>query len=156
MNHRRFEEELQSSKQITALEALFRAARLANELALVRARTRQKKGLPVRTAHTTLFPHIDLEGTRISTLAERVGVSKQAVSELVEELGEMGIVEKVADPTDGRAKLVVFTKAGRKGILEGLALLRELEADLACQLGKKKMLTLRNLLGELLPLLTPE
>jgi DNA-binding MarR family transcriptional regulator len=149
----RYEKRLHSEKGKTTLEALFRAARLANECALVRVRARQETRTPVRASHTALFPHIDLEGTRISTLAERVGVSKQAVSELVEELDEMGVVERVADPSDGRAKLVVFTKKGRNSILDGLRLLQELEGDLAARVGKRKMLTLRKLLHELIPLL---
>ncbi len=156
MKTSRYEERLQRTKEHTTLEALFRAARLANELALCRARKSQKQGMPVRASHTTLFPHIDLEGTRISTLAERVGISKQAVSELVEDLDEMGVVEKVPDPSDGRAKLVVFTKAGRKGILDGLELLQDVEAELSARLGKRKMLTLRKILHELIPLLSGE
>lgn len=147
------DERLQKSKKATTLEALFRAARLANERAVGRARGRQKQGPKVRAAHTSLFPHIDLYGTRISTLAERVGISKQAVSELVEELDEMGVVERIPDASDGRAKLVVFTKSGRRGILEGLKLLREIEAELAQKIGKRKMLTLRSILHELIPLL---
>ena len=150
MSKTTYEQRLRSEKEKTTLEALFRAARLANELALQLAAKRQGNGVKVRTSHTALFPHIDLTGTRISTLAERVGVSKQAVSELVEELDEMGVVERISDPTDGRAKLVVFTKVGRRGLLDGLALLRELEVDLSEKLGKRKMLTLRKLLHELM------
>lgn len=149
----KYEERLHQTKETTTLEALFRAARLANERALGRARARQTKGPKVRAAHTTLFPHIDLSGTRISVIAERVGISKQAVSELVEELDEMGVVERIPDPSDGRAKLVVFTKAGKKGILEGLELLRQIESELAAQIGKRKLLTLRSILHELIPLL---
>lgn len=153
MPHANEDERLRKSKEKTTLEALFRAARLANERALERARTRQMRGPQVRAAHMSLFPHIDLRGTRISVLAERVGISKQAVSELVEELDEMGVVTRIPDPSDGRAKLVIFTKSGRQGILDGLKLLREIEAELARKIGKRKMLTLRSILHEILPLL---
>lgn len=156
MERKSYELRLRQTKEKSTLEALFRAARLTNEMALARVSKSRKRGIPLRASHTTLFPHIDLEGTRISTLAERIGISKQAVSELVEELDEMGVVEKIRDPSDGRAKLVVFTKLGRMAILDGLELLQDLEADLAACLGRRKMLTLRKILHELIPLLSRE
>lgn len=153
MSHATYEKRLQAAKEKTTLEALFRAARLANEYALSRVREQDGKGKNLRASHTSLLPHIDLEGTRISTLAERAQISKQAVSELVEELDEMGVVVRMPDPSDGRAKLVVFTKEGKKSLLDGLQILREIEADLGARIGKRKMILLRRILHEIIPLL---
>ena len=155
MTRRTFEERFQDKKSQSTLEALFRAARLANERALEELNRRPHKGPAVRPTHTALFPHIDLEGTRISTLADRVGISKQATSELVEELDEMGLVERIPDPTDGRAKLVRYSKEGRKHLLGGLDLLKSVEDQLAGALGKRKMRNLRNTLQDLIELLAP-
>jgi DNA-binding MarR family transcriptional regulator len=97
----------------------------------------------LRRSHTALIPHIDLAGTRITDLAERVGVSKQAVSQLVDDLEALGIVTRSVDPDDARARRVVFTERGRAGLLEGLAVLRALEDELATALGSDTLTQLR-------------
>lgn len=129
-------------------QLLMKAARLFNDraLELVRERSWQE----IRPAHTSLFPHIDLEGTRTTEIARRVGISKQAVGQLVDELEEMGAVERVPDPKDGRAKLVRFAETdGRSVIFHGLAMLGELEADLAEKIGPRRMTALRRVLIDL-------
>ncbi|MBX3212108.1 MAG: MarR family transcriptional regulator [Labilithrix sp.] len=140
-----FAAELEGAKASSTLQLLFKAARLLDERAIERLRRRTR--LPVRAAHTTLLPHIDLEGTRLTELARRLGVSKQAVGQLVDELVAMGLLERVADPADLRAKLVRFTKRGRAGLFEGLAVLRELEVELADGLGAETMRTVHAALG---------
>ena len=59
------------------MQLLFKAARLVNERAIGEVRRRTKQ--PLRVGHTTLFPHVDVDGTRLTDLAARLGVSKQAV-----------------------------------------------------------------------------
>jgi DNA-binding MarR family transcriptional regulator len=132
-----YRRELERHKQAATLEALFRSARLLNELALARLRERTKNPR-IRARHTELLPHVELEGTRLTTLAERLGISKQAAAELVDELEAMGMLERVPDPADGRAKLVRFSRRGRQGLLEGLSLLAELEAELSAKIGARK------------------
>lgn len=142
---------LERAKAGSVLELLFRTARLTNETAI--ARVRNRSGLPLRAAHTTLFPHIDLAGTRLTVLADRLGVSKQAVAPLVDELVSMGVLDKVDDPDDGRARRIVFARGGR-GLLEGLAVLQEVEAELAARVGEARVDALRDTLAELLALVS--
>src|SRR5690348_16870172 len=85
-----FDAELERRKHESTLQLLFKAARLLDEAALARV-AEQRGGLRLRRSHTALFPHIDLAGTRITDLAERLGVSKQAVSQLVDDLEELGV-----------------------------------------------------------------
>lgn len=130
-------------------QVLFKCARLLDEQAL--ARVRDRTGIALRRAHTALFPHIELEGTRLTELARRVGVSKQAVAPLVDEMVEMGVLERIADPEDARAKRIRFAaRRGRSGLLEGLAVLAELERELAAVMGARKLAQLHALLTELL------
>lgn len=134
---------LEQAKHASTLQLLFRAARLLDEEAL--RRVAALPGRPrLRRSHTNLFPHIDLEGTRITDLADRVGVSKQAISQLVDDLEASGVVARVADPDDARAKRVVFTARGRAGLLDGLAVLGALEAELATTIGDRTMAALRS------------
>ncbi len=149
MSKKNFARDLERTKAESTLQLLFKAARLLNERALARARPRND--FPsLRAAHTSLLPHIDLEGTRISELSRRVGISKQAVSQLVDDLEAYGTCVRVPDPKDGRAKLVRFSAAGQRQLLDGLALLRELEAELAREIGQRRMKELNSTLQSLL------
>ena len=134
-------------KDRSVLELLFRTARRTNEVALEELRA--LTGLAIRPAHTALFPHLDLEGTRLTTLAARLGVSKQAAGQLVEELVQMGVLDKVDDPEDGRARRIVFAD-GDIGLRAGLAHLIAFEASLREEVGDRRMNTLRATLTRVL------
>jgi DNA-binding MarR family transcriptional regulator len=142
-------------KQESTLQLLFKCARLLNEQALRRVPREPDQPAP-RPAHTALLPHIELEGTRLTDLAERLGVTKQAANQLVDDLERAGALERVPDPKDGRAKLVRFTERGRQGLLQGLQVLIELERELAAQIGKSRMLELRATLSAILERIDPE
>jgi DNA-binding MarR family transcriptional regulator len=126
-------------KRQSVAQLLFKCARLVNEQAIERVNQRATVSPPLRAAHTALFPHLNAEGVRGADLAKKLGVTKQAVSQLVTELEEWGVVEQIPDPQDGRAKLVRFTKKGEQALLQGLAVLGELEAELSDKIGKRRM-----------------
>jgi DNA-binding MarR family transcriptional regulator len=149
-----FSAELERAKHASWAQLLMRCARLVNERGL--GRVRDRFGVPVRPAHTTLLPHIDLEGTRLVELARRVGTSKQAVGQLVSELEAMEVLTREPDPDDGRAKRVCFTPRGRQSLLEGLAVLGEIEAELQARLGPRRMRALHEGLLALLAVLEPK
>jgi DNA-binding MarR family transcriptional regulator len=131
----------EAKKRANTLQVLLKCARLANEQAI--SRVNERAGAPVfRQALANLLPHIALEGTRMTELAELVGVSKQAVSKLVAEFVDQGMLELAPDPEDGRAKLVRFTPRGVDGIRDGLAVLASVETEIASKVGKKRMLAL--------------
>src|SRR5437764_15461474 len=112
---RRFE----AVRDAATLQLLFKAARLANERAL--ARLASAPGRPaVRAAHTSLFPHLDFEGIRLTDLAARVGVSKQAIGPLIDDLAAFGFVERIDDPSDGRAKRIRFSRLACAALMQGL------------------------------------
>lgn len=135
---------LEEKKAASTIQLLFKAARLLNEHAIGRIQERTKR--PVRAAHTSLLPHIDLEGTRLTVIAKRLGVTKQAAGQLVDELVALGMLERIPDPADARAKLIRFSKRGKQGLFEGLDLLRELEGQLRSQMGESKMVVFHEVL----------
>jgi DNA-binding MarR family transcriptional regulator len=137
----------EEKKRASFGQVLFKSARLLNELAIARLR---EKNPDVRLAHTRLLPHVDFEGTRLTTLAERMGVTKQAAGQLVEELAEQGLLLREADPEDGRAKRVRFTAKGKKALQEGLVLLGTFEGELGAHLGEARMEELKGSLGVVL------
>ena len=66
-----------------------------------------------RIAHVNLTRNLDVEGTRLTELARRASMSKQAMGELVDQCTALGLVDRIADPSDRRARIVRFTPAGR-------------------------------------------
>lgn len=148
-----FRARLAQEKHGSTLQLLFKAARLLDEQAVERI-ARQQGAPSLRRSHMSLLPHIALEGTRITDLAERLGVSKQAASQLVDDLEGFGVVERIADPDDARARRVVFTKRGRAGFFEGLAVLKTIEEELASAIGAQPMAQLRGALLAILERIT--
>lgn len=147
-------EAIEQAKAASTAQLLMRCGRLIDEVAL--GRIRATTGRPWRRAHTGLFPHIDLDGTRLTDIAHRMGVSKQAVAPLVAEMVEWGALERVPDPSDGRARLIRFAKGpdGDHVILDGLRVLAGLEGELAERLGSARWAALHAALSALDPVLT--
>ena len=135
---RRERARFEGEKRANTLQVLLKCARLANERAI--ERVNREAGAPVfRQALANLLPHIAVEGTRLTELAQRVGVSKQAVSKLVAEFVDQGILELTLDPDDGRAKRVRFTSRGIEAIRHGLSVLSAVEAEITEKIGAPSM-----------------
>ncbi|MFE0821344.1 MarR family winged helix-turn-helix transcriptional regulator [Streptomyces sp. NPDC058794] len=66
----------------------------------------------VRPAHGFAFARLAPDGATVTDLAVHLGMTKQAASQLVEELDRKGYVERRPHPADARARLVVLTEAG--------------------------------------------
>lgn len=95
-------------------------------------------------AQAMVFAHLDVDsGTRISELARRIGVSRQAVHRTTNELLALGLVAKVPDPSNRSAKLVTLTAEGREVVAAALASFAEIEAILADRIGAETLAALR-------------
>jgi DNA-binding MarR family transcriptional regulator len=66
-----------------------------------------------RVAHHHVMAHITHDGLRLTDLADKAGITKQAMSELVTDLERLGYLQRSNDPRDGRAKMIGFTDRGR-------------------------------------------
>jgi DNA-binding MarR family transcriptional regulator len=64
--------------------------------------------------HGAVIAYLDDEGTRATELARRSGRHKQVIGRIVDELEELGYVERRPEAGDRRAKLVVPTERGRE------------------------------------------
>lgn len=126
---------------------LLQAQRAFNAQAIRKLRERGHGGLGL--AHTALLPHLDLDGTRITTLAERAGMTKQGMGQLVLDLERQGYVARDVDPADRRATLVRFTEAGWQFLRDAHAVKRALEAEYAAVLGAHRLEALRTALAAL-------
>ena len=66
----------------------------------------------VSAAHIHITRHLELKGTRLTDLAERAGMSKQAMGDLVDQCEAWGLVTREPDARDARARIVRFTPTG--------------------------------------------
>jgi DNA-binding MarR family transcriptional regulator len=63
-------------------------------------------------AHVHITQHVSTQGSRLTELAARAGISKQAMGKLVDQCETWGMVRRQPDTSDARASLVVFTPDG--------------------------------------------
>ncbi len=103
----------------------------------------------LQAAHQSVLSFLSLDGTRLTELATRAGMTKQAMGQLVDEVERLGYVERIPDPSDGRAKIVRFTHKGRLLIKAGTKIGENIQAHYATLIGEEKMARLRELLEEL-------
>jgi DNA-binding MarR family transcriptional regulator len=100
----------------------------------------------LRPAHSTVFFHMEMGGIRLKRLAEKAMMTPQAMGELVDDLERMGFLRRVPDPTDRRAKLIVFTERGSAALETGFAAITDLERRLTQLLGAQRLAELHGTL----------
>lgn len=98
-------------------------------------------------------PHIAVlqfpgpDGVRPGTLAERAGMSKQAMNQLLRSLEGLGYIVRSDTPDGGRARIVRFTKRGRAAYAKIHDILRDIEREWSAELGAKDFTQLKELLS---------
>ena len=111
--------------------------------AVVPLRLAERGHEAVREAHGAVFQFLDEDGTTVSALAERAGMTKQAMAELVAHLEHSGYVQRVPDPEDRRAKLVMLSAKGQEVVTTVRGLVPEMEDRLVAALGRPRWQQLR-------------
>lgn len=107
-------------------------------------------GFPaLRPAQTELLSRIDPGGVRLPDLVAALGLPKQTVGDMVDDLEALRIVERVPDPDHGVIKRVRLGPKGRIWAAEVKRVAQLREVRWTKQLGKSKMRSLRALLEEL-------
>ena len=100
----------------------------------------------IRVTHGCVFGNIEPDGSRLTDLAERAHMTKQSVGEVATELEQRGYLERVPDPSDGRAKIIRLTERGREAQALGLGIIDEIEQEWAERFGAERVAALREAL----------
>jgi DNA-binding MarR family transcriptional regulator len=104
----------------------------------------------IRLVHIALIRNVDENGTRITDIARRAGMTKQATGQLVAEFVELGYIRLVADPDDGRAKIARYTAKGKRLLVAIVASIEQTEAAVSAGIGAAKLDALKATLGRML------
>ena len=89
----------------------------------------------VSAAHVHVTRHLALKGSRLTELAQRAGMSKQAMGDLVDQCEAWGLVTREADPLDARARKVRFTPTGLAWLRAFKEAVAQAEAEFRAEVG---------------------
>lgn len=103
----------------------------------------------VRPAHDLAMRAIEAGADSATTLARRLGVTKQAAAKTIAVLEQRGYVARGEDPHDARRRQLEVTALGLKVLREGESILEELRGRWARRIGPRALRTLEKQLAML-------
>jgi DNA-binding MarR family transcriptional regulator len=101
----------------------------------------------LRLPHMAVLQFPGPDGVRPGMLAERAGMSKQAMNQLLRSLEALGYLARSDAPEEGRARIVDMTKRGRAAYAKMHDILRGIEREWRAELGPKAFAQLKRLLS---------
>ncbi|MFJ4651160.1 MarR family winged helix-turn-helix transcriptional regulator [Nocardia sp. NPDC088792] len=101
----------------------------------------------VRPTHGFAFARMAPNGATVGEIAEHLGVTKQAASQLVDELVKKGYAARNPHPTDSRARLITLTERGWACTRAADAAAARFTEHWAAALGPAAVVELRNALA---------
>lgn len=115
----------------------------------VDARVRERGFTDVRPAHGFAFALISAGGATVVELARHLDITKQAASQMVEELAGKGYVDRRPHPSDARARLIVLTEKGWACTQAADEALAEILGEWSALIGDRRLTALRADLAKL-------
>ena len=100
----------------------------------------------LRVPHMAVLQFPGPDGVRPGTLAERAGMSKQAMNQLLRSLEDLGYIIRSDAPDEARGRIVRLTKRGRAAYAKVHDILRDIERDWNAELGPERFAQLKELL----------
>lgn len=97
----------------------------------------------IRSVHGFMFKYIGPNGATGIELAEHLGITKQAVSKMVDYLEKSGYVMRQTHPTDKRGKIIVLTERGWLVVKAKEKILTEIEGSWIENIGVERMQMLK-------------
>jgi DNA-binding MarR family transcriptional regulator len=92
-------------------------------------------GTPAQAIHRRIINELNAAGFKelrllsSGTLAERAGMSKQAMNQLLRSLEGLGYIVRSDAPDEGGARIIRFTKRGRAAYSKAHDILRDIERE---------------------------
>ena len=99
--------------------------------------------------HQALFLNLGLEGARLTDLAEKASISKQSMGQVVNEVEQLGYIERIPAPSDRRAKIIRFTDRGLDLIKTGTEIGVDIQRRYADYISEERLKLLHEILADL-------
>jgi DNA-binding MarR family transcriptional regulator len=107
----------------------------------------------LRVRHSILLNSLGPEGSRITTLAAELGMTKQAMGELIDDLESNGYLERTSDPDDRRARIIRFTDQGQRALALAFEIMPAIERKYAELVGAERYSSAKKAMADLIDLL---
>lgn len=101
----------------------------------------------LRLPHIAVLQFPGPDGVSPGTLADRAGMSKQAMNQLLRSLEALGYIVRSDAPDERRMRMVRYTKRGRAADAKIHDILRDIEHEWSAELGSKRFAQLKELLS---------
>jgi len=121
------------NRAVNLRQRLLRASRYVN-VAIVKS-LHQRGFTELKSTHTALLSNLDLEGNNLTLVAQRAGITKQAMGRLADELVKLKYVTKTRNQDDKRSVKIELTPSGLKLMNYSFMIMEELESRCARCLG---------------------
>jgi DNA-binding MarR family transcriptional regulator len=100
----------------------------------------------LRVPHMAVLQFPGPDCVRPGTLAERAGMSKQAMNQLLRSLEDFGYIVRSDAPEASRGRIIRLTKRGRLAYSKVHNILRDIECEWSAELGPEAFDRLKELL----------
>ena len=107
-------------------------------------------GFQIRATHASVIRHVHINGSRVTDVADRAGMTKQAVGQILIELERAGYVRCTIAPRDRRVKTVMFTDKGLRFAAAIGSAVKQADVDFARRIGRPRLRLLYTLLHRVL------
>jgi DNA-binding MarR family transcriptional regulator len=108
----------------------------------------QRGHTKIRRSHSSLFSNLGFGAVRLTELAERAGITQQAMGKLVKEMERVGYVKRHIDETDKRAKIIQLTELGEQLVHDSMEIVDEMTSEYVRSIGLEDFESLNNLLKQ--------
>lgn len=128
------------------VDATYKLSNNLSRLLLELARDFEKRALEkcherghpqIRRSHSALFSNLGFGAIRLTELAERAGITQQAMGKLVKEMEDEGYVRRSVDESDKRAKIIELTEIGKKLVNDNLEIVDEILEEYRKAMGEE-------------------
>lgn len=103
----------------------------------------------LRSTHTALLSNLDLDGNSLTLIAQRAGMTKQAMGRLTDELIRLNYIRRAPGKTDKREIILTFTASGLELMDRSFSIMAKIETRCAKRLGENRLNTLLTSLQEI-------
>jgi DNA-binding MarR family transcriptional regulator len=108
----------------------------------------QRGHTKIRRSHSSLFSNLGFGAVRLTLLADRAGITQQAMGKLVKEMERVGYVKRHVDETDKRAKIIELTELGEQLVHDSMEIVDEITSEYVQSIGLEDFQSLNSLLNQ--------